>query len=57
MIEILPIAGGGLHPNQDGTGGNSKVVKLLHKHLPSGLGIGEFHGLDDHPFIRSTNTA
>ena len=57
MIELLPLAGGGLHPHQDAARGNSKLFKLLHKHLPSGLGIGEFHGLDDHPFIRSTNTA
>jgi len=57
MIKILPIAGGGLHPDENLAGRSIQLVQFLFPDLPACPGIGECDRFDHHTFVGSTNAA
>src|SRR6266516_1840435 len=57
VIEILPIAGGGFHPNEDLARRSIQLVQFFFPDLPALPGIGKGDRLDDHAFVGSANAA
>jgi hypothetical protein len=57
VVEILMVAGGRLHPNEDLAGRSIQVAQFLFPDLPALPGIGKGDRLDHHAFVRPTNAA
>src|SRR5260221_1919068 len=57
VIEILPIAGGGFHPDENLAGWSIQMAQFLFPDLPAFPGIGERDRLDHHTFVGPTNAA
>jgi len=57
VIEILMVARGRLHPNDDLVGDGIQLRQFLFQHLPSSLDIGKGDRPDHHTFVGPTNAA
>ena len=55
--EILPIAGGGFHPDENLAGRSIELIQFLFPDVPACSGIGERDRFDDHTFVGPTHAA